>query len=126
MDKAQAFQKFWSSFGLPAYDETTVPDGEHKPDFPYITYNFQSASMENLLFLDISIWYRTNSWEEVEKKKEEIAKRLQIMHPPTIKVDGGRLALYHDTLQSRRMTDFYDPTIRRYSLNITAEFFTAY
>ena len=26
MDKEQSLQQFWSSFGLPAYDETSVPD----------------------------------------------------------------------------------------------------
>ena len=31
MDKFQAQQSFWSSFGLTAYDENTVPDDAEYP-----------------------------------------------------------------------------------------------
>ena len=36
MDKSQALNTFWNSFGIPAYDEYTVPDGT---SIPYITYD---------------------------------------------------------------------------------------
>ena len=36
MNKEQAIHFFWSQFGLPAYDENSVPDDAQ---MPYITYN---------------------------------------------------------------------------------------
>lgn len=36
MNKAQAIQAFWESFGVPAYEESTVPDDAV---MPYITYS---------------------------------------------------------------------------------------
>jgi len=61
MDKAQAINSFWSSFELKAYEQNSVPDGA---ELPYITYETATDSIENVLPLTASLWYRTTSWAE--------------------------------------------------------------
>lgn len=122
MDKAQALHTFWSGFGLPAYDERTVP--EDAP-IPRITYTVSTDSIGNTILLSASIWYKSTSWEEITKKAEQIAEAIVKMIPPTIEIDGGRLYLYKGTPFAQRMSDD-DDTIRRVFLNIEAEFLTAF
>ena len=71
MTKAQALQQFWQSFGLPAYDENTVPQ---TAVMPYITYSVQTDSLGGVLMLSGSVWYRSTTWKAIEEKAAEIAK----------------------------------------------------
>ena len=41
-NKWQAIDRFWNSFGIPAYDESSVPQGA---TMPYITYHAEVASL---------------------------------------------------------------------------------
>lgn len=122
MDKAQALHTFWSGFGLPAYDERTVP--EDAP-IPRITYTVSTDSIGNTILMSASIWYKSTSWKEITEKAEQIAEAIVKMIPPTIEIDGGRLYLYKGTPFAQRMSDD-DDTIRRVFLNIEAEFLTAF
>ena len=123
MDKAQALQKFWSSFGLPAYDELTVPQGAA---MPYITYEVATDSIDNAVALSASLWYNQMSWKDITNKADEIARAIYDMNPVGIKIDNGRLYISPDTPFARRMNDDSDKAVRRIVLNITAEFLTAY
>ena len=122
MDKAQALNEFWSSFGLPAYDVNTVPEDA---EMPYITYETSTDSIDNQIPLNASLWYRQLSWAEISKKAEEISKYLYEMNPCTKKVDGGRMYICRGTPFAQRMSD-EDDMIRRIVLSIWVEFFTAY
>ena len=122
MDKAQAIHNFWSSFGLPAYDEQTVPD---EAVMPYITYMVETDSLEGMLTLPASIWYHSTSWAAVSRKAEEIAEYIVRQHPPAIKLDKGRLYLTKGTPFAQRMGDADDDMIRRIYLILNAEFLTA-
>ena len=75
MNKEQALDTFWNSFGIPAYDSQTVP-----PDavLPYITYQVTTDSFDNQVSLTNSIWYRSTSWKEISDKASEVAERLGI------------------------------------------------
>lgn len=133
MDKAQAIQNFWESFGLPAFDETDVPDivynpstGKEEPlQMPYITYHVSTDSIENIVALTASLWYKSTSWKEISQKAEEIAESIVKMYPPSIELDKGRLYLAKGTPFSQRMSD-PDDTVRRIFLNLEAEFLTAF
>lgn len=122
MDKSQAIQSFWESFGLTAYEQSTVPDDAQ---MPYITYSVVTDSLDNVVNLNASLWYRTKSWKDISQKTEEIAESIVKMNPPSIQLDNGRLYITKGTPFAQRMTD-EDTTIRRMYLNIQAEFFTAY
>lgn len=120
MNKAQAIHSFWSSFGLPAYDQYTVPDDA---TMPYITYNVAEAEIDNYVGLYGNVWYRGTSWEQAELKTAEIASRLARMNP--IKLDNGYLALNLGTPFAQRLQD-PDDNVRRIYINLQAEFYTEY
>lgn len=123
MDKAQAIQQFWEQFDLPTYDENTVDDDAI---MPYITYGVSTGSIEDVINLSASIWYRSNSWNAITKKADEIAKTITEMNPPSIKIDGGRLYLAKGSPFAQRMDDPSDDSVRRIYLNLQAEFLTNY
>ena len=120
MDKAQTIHNFWSSFGLKAYDETIVPD---EAVMPYITYSVRTDSLESMLTLNASVWYKGTSWEQVSKKVEEIAEAIDTMYPPAIKTDTGRLYLTRGVPYAQRVAD-EDKMVRRIYLILNAEFLT--
>ena len=123
MTKGQAIQNFWESFGLVAYDETSVPDDA---PFPYITYSVKTDSLDNLVMVNVSLWYRSYSWKEISEKTEEIARAIVKMNPPSVKIDGGRLYITKGVPFAQRMREESDDTIRRMLLNVNYEFLTEY
>lgn len=125
MDKAQALHIFWSSFGLPAYDEASVPSGDDTPQFPYITYTVATDALDGSLPLVASLWYKSTSWRDITLKSEEIALRIETMEKP-IPIDTGYLWIVRGTPFAQRMAEPDDNTIRRILLNIVAEFLTPY
>ena len=76
MDRFQAIQTFWSSFGLPAYDENTIPSGDDKPALPYITYDFVDGDFDYPVAMSASIWFHGTSWSPITSKYKEIAGAL--------------------------------------------------
>ena len=121
MTKGQAIQAFWESFGLPAYDETTVPDDA---PLPYITYSVHTGSMDDLCVVNASLWYKSYSWKEISEKTEEIARAIVKMNPPSVKIDGGRFYITKGSPFAQRMREENDNTIRRMLLNVNYEFLT--
>ena len=123
MDKFQAIDSFWSSFGLPAYDENTVPTGEDKPEFPYITYEASVSNLGYPVALSGSLWYYGPSWDSITAKLTEIQNELG-MGGKVIPCDGGALWLKQGSPFAQRMADPTD-MVRRIYMNIEAEFLTA-
>lgn len=124
VDKSQAIHQFWSGFGLKAYDDASgVPKDV---SMPYITYNVQTDSLGNQVFLNGSLWYDSTSWSTVSRKAEEIAEAIGKMDPPSVEIEGGRLYLTKGTPFATRMSDPSKDTIKRIYINVIAEFLTAY
>lgn len=123
MDKAQALQTFWESFGIPAYEQTTVPE---TAKMPYITYSVSTDSLDNVVNMSASVWYHSTSWKDISEKTEQIARYIVGMNPPSIKFDGGRLYIAKGNPFAQRMADPNDDMIRRMYLNIQAEYLSAY
>lgn len=123
MDKEQALHRFWSSFGLPAYDEYSVPEGVQ---LPYITYNVATGAIEDIIPLHASLWYRSLSWADVTAKAYEIAQTVAEHGHLILPFDGGRIYLTEGSPFSQRMDDPDDRMIRRIYINLQAEFLTAY
>lgn len=117
MDKWQAIHSLWSSFGLTAYDENTVPESA---TLPFITYAASVADFDEIVSLTASIWYRSNSWTEISQKAEEISDYIGGGHG--VSYDGGRLWITKATPFAQRMDEPSDPEIRRIVLQVTGEF----
>lgn len=123
MDKAQALQSFWSSFGIPAYDQYSVPDDA---DYPYITYEVATDSFGYSIPLTASVWYRSSSWQDISKKAEEIAEFIGKKGYRIKSIDGGYMWVTKGSVFAQRMNDPNDDMVKRVYMSITAEFLTPY
>ena len=121
MTKAAAIYQFWSGFGLTAYEENTVPTDA---DFPYITYQLVTDSFDRETPLTASLWYRGESWTDINAKTEEISQTIS-RGGKIIPCDGGAIWLKRGQPFAQSMGDESDDLIKRKYLNITAEFMTA-
>lgn len=124
MTKTAALQKFYESFGFPAYEENSVPTGKDAPRYPYITYTVATDSLGSDIPLSCSIWYRDSSWVNANAKSEEISAAIG-RGGVTIPCDGGAIWIRRGSPFSQSMGDPEDDMIKRKYINITAEFFTA-
>lgn len=124
MDKWQAIQSFWSGFGVPAYDEATVPSGGSLPDFPYITYNVQTGAMDDFILLTASIWDRSNSWVRVSNIADQIAEFIGYGYA-LIEIDDGYVVIRRGAPFAQRMSD-EDDSIRRIIITINVEYLSAF
>ena len=121
MTKAAAIYQFWNSFGLTAYEENSVPV---EAAFPYITYHLVTDSFDREIPLTASIWYRSESWTDINSKTEEISQKIS-RGGKIIACDGGAIWLKRGQPFAQSMGDESDDLIKRKYLNITAEFMTA-
>ena len=121
MTKAAAIYQFWSSFGLTAYEENTVPTDAA---FPYVTYQLVTDSFDREVAATASLWYRGESWAAINAKTEEISAHIGL-GGKIIKCDGGRIWIKRGQPFAQNMGDESDDLIKRKYLNLTFEFFTA-
>ena len=118
MNKIQALHSFWSGFGLPAYDENSVPDNAQ---LPYITYEVTSDSFGNTIAQSASLWYRESSWANITEKEEQIADFIT-RGGRMVKYDGGSIWIQKAYPWAQRMAEPSDEMIRRIVLNIQVEY----
>ena len=120
MNKAQAIDSFWKSFGIPAYELTTV-NKEKAGDF-YITYEVVTDSLDHAVPMSASIWHKnTQSWEAVTLKAKEISDTL--VKVKSIPLDTGFLYITRGQPFAQHVAD-EDESTRRIYINVMAEFLT--
>lgn len=124
MTKEAALYDFWGKFGIPRYEENTVPTGQDAPKFPYITYQVVTDSFGGEVALTASLWYRSDSWTAINAKAEEISRYIG-RGGTVIIVDDGAIWIKRGQPFAQSMGDDSDDAIRRKYLNLTAEFITA-
>lgn len=118
MDKLQAYNAFWNSFGLRAYEATSVPDGAI---MPYITYESAEDDFNHQLALTASIWYRSASWSECVAKLKEIENEIA-RSGKIIPYSTGVMWIQKGIPWATRMGDENDDSVRRIVLNLIVEF----
>lgn len=124
MDKEQALHKFWSSFGLTAYDENTVPDNALTTNGgKYLTYSVATASLDEPTPLYANLWYKSSSWAEITVKTNEMSEAIG-RGGAIVPFDGGYIWICRGVPFSQRMPD-EDDTIRRIYINVMAEYLSA-
>ena len=118
MDKAQAIQAFFESFGVPAYEESTVPDTAVTP---YITYSMVADSIGHPVPMTASVWDKSYSWARLSGITNGISEAL--VQVKSIPLDVGFVYVSRGTPFLQRMVD-EDDTMRRIYLNFMLEFLT--
>ena len=123
MDKLQAYNQFWNSFGIPAYDQYSVPDEVNgvKVKPPYITYETQSDEFGNTLYLTSSLWYREKTWANITAKEKQIAEFIG-RGGVNVAYDQGCFWITKRSPWAQRMNDPDDDMIKRIVLQINVEF----
>lgn len=117
MDKWQALDTFWNSFGLTAYDAQTVPNDAQ---LPYITYEASVSDIDNKLALTANLWYGSTSWSAVSNKANEIGDAIGGGY--SVSYTNGRLWVTKARAFAQRLADVENPAIRRIVLQIEVEF----
>ena len=127
MTKEAALYKFFSSFGIPAYEENTVPTDKDEPElpkFPYLTYSVVTGSLGEECALTVNLWYRSSSWTAINAKAEEIGYTIG-RGGKVVRCDGGAIWIKRGIPFAQSMGDPEDNLIKRKYMNITAEYLTA-
>lgn len=117
MNEYQAYQAFWESFGIPAYDESTVKEDQA---LPYITYNVIGASFDETVYPNASIWYRGTSWSAITEKAKQIEDAIG-MGGIVIPFENGAIWIKRSSPFIQRMSD-PDDLIRRIYLSLEVEY----
>lgn len=116
LDKFASLKTYWSGFGLPAYEESTVPE---TATMPYITYEVAVGSLNGVIPLTASVWYRGNSWAPVMQK----VTQMEPLIDRQVKITGGYLKIRRNENNfAQPMDDPNDKQIRRIRLNVEGEF----
>lgn len=118
MTAEQAIHSFWSSFGLTAYDENSVPDDAV---LPYITYSLSYDTFDHQVSMVANLWYQSTSWLGITSKLHEISEYLGL-EGIIRTIDNGYLWLKRGSPFGQRMGDS-ENNIKRMFINITAEYF---
>ncbi len=121
MTKAAAIYQFWSSFGLTAYEENTVPTDAA---FPYVTYQLVTDNFDREVAATASLWYRSESWTAINAKTEEIAQKIG-NGGVLLDCDGGFIWLRRGSPFGQNMGEPSDGLIKRKYINVTVEYMTA-
>ena len=117
MDAEQTIHSFWASFGIPAFDENSVPDDAA---MPYITYSVSYDSFDNEVSLSASLWYRSTSWTPITVKAHEIRNYIS-MGGITLPTDNGIVWIKKGSPFYQRLGDV-EKNIKRIYFNIKAEY----
>lgn len=129
MTKWEAQQYYWSSFGLLAFNEQTVPDfvpveeGQQivmKPlETPYITYEPVVGSLNGPMTATARVWYHGTSYKDVFKKCDEIAEK----GDKEIPIKGGKMLVrIPERNFARPLDDPNDKQLRTAVLTVNIEF----
>lgn len=97
---AAALKAFFSGFGLPAYEQGSVPDDV---ELPYITYSFSTPEWNQKASMFAQIWDRTKSNAGILRKADEIHAAIGIGR--RIFYSGGYVDLWPETPFCQIMTD---------------------
>lgn len=122
MTPEAAVYTFLSSFGIPAYAASSVPD---QAAFPYITYDLVLGEWgQPEVNMPVNVWYRTDSEALPNAKVREISQAIG-MGGVTLPCDGGMLWVKKGSPWAQAMTvEGEDEKVKRRYVNINIEFMT--
>lgn len=94
MTKTGALNKFFNSFGIKAYPNTSVPD---ETEFPWLTYEPTIGNAgDSPIAISVNLYYYTDSEAVPNSKVEEIAEAISL-GGVQIPYDGGSIWIQRGT-----------------------------
>ena len=122
MTPEAAVYTFLSSFGIPAYAASSVPD---QATFPYLTYDLVLGEWGHPeVNMPVNVWYRTDSEAIPNAKVREISQAIG-MGGVLLHCDGGALWLKKGSPWAQAMTvEGEDEKVKRRYVNINIEYLT--
>ena len=123
MDKQQAMQTFWESFGIPAYNEVQIPE-EADINQGYITYQKIFGDFESTVYPTAAIWTRGTSWRQADDLENRISAALEGGY--TLDTDSGHIQINKGSPFSQQITEDQDRLVKGYRLTLQMEFLSAH
>lgn len=121
MDRWESQYSFWASFGVPAYEENSVPDRD-EITYPYITFPRVIAGFNGRASVTPSVWTRSASWEQADTLANAILARLG-EGGEQIAYSGGTIWVTADPNSfAQGMGDPEDDLIKRHRLLVYYDF----
>ena len=122
MTPEAAVYTFLSSFGIPAYAASSVPD---QATFPYLTYDLVLGEWgQPEVNMPVNVWYRTDSEALPNAKVREISNAIG-MGGVTLPCDGGMLWVKKGSPWAQAVTvEGEDEKVKRRYVNIDIEYLT--
>lgn len=122
MTPEAAVYTFLSSFGIPAYAASSVPD---QATFPYLTYDLVLGEWgQPEVNMPVNVWYRTESEAQPNAKVREIGERIG-MGGVLLHCDGGVLWVKKGSPWAQAVTiEGEDEKVKRRYVNINIEYLT--
>ena len=121
MTKEQALHKFFNSFDIIGYRNTSVPDDVI---FPFMTYDAPISSFEeDPVSITVNLYFYTDSEAIPDAKAEEIRKAIG-MGGVLLNCEGGAIWLKWGAPWCQSLVDETNRNIKRRYINITAEYLT--
>jgi len=122
-----AIYQFLSSFGMPAYAASSVPD-QNAPEwqgFPYLTYELVLGDwMKGEVNMPVNLYDRTTSEKPLNTKVREISRTIG-RGGITLSCDGGMLWVKKGSPWAQAMTiEGEDDMVKRRYININIEYLT--
>lgn len=121
MTIAAALYEFFSSFGIDAYPNNSVPD---KAKFPWLTYEATLGNWGDApVSIGVNLWYHTESEAVPNAKVKQISDAIGnggVM----LKCDDGAIWVKRGEPWCNSLANENDSTIKQRALNITLEFLT--
>ena len=122
MTLAAAIYDFLLRYGLPVYEETSVPTGDDAPDYPYMTYSLVTGYWgDGDQPLSVNLWYRTSRNVEPNAKAQQIGDDIG-EGGYQIPYDDGVVWIKRGTPFCQNMADESDRSIKRRYINLILEF----
>ena len=118
--KQKAIYQFFSSFGISAYAENSVPDNAQ---LPYLTYKLAIDSYGKEINISVNLFYYTSSENIPDAKAAEISEAIGL-GGRMLPCDGGGIWIKRGTPWCQALRDDSDPKIKRRYINVTAEYIT--
>lgn len=121
MTKETTLKQFFSSFGIPAYPSTSVPNDVV---FPYLTYEVITSAWDGgEVGLTVNLWYFTTQEGPPNEKARELSEAIGL-GGKILPCDGGYIWLKRGSPWCQSLSDDTSTAIKRRYINVTAEYLT--